>query len=646
MADPASVSNIGRSVAVAFDSAFYCAAYEDVAAAGSDPLKHFMGEGWREGRDPAPWFSTNAYLERYPDTEGSNPFVHYLEHGWREGRDVEPSVFAVGEIWRAADAGVLADWSYSPRVRGDDKERRHLLGRQAKAAAARTLMDAEFDHDFYLARNLDIAAEGADPFEHFLTTGWREGRNPNRDFSVLDYLENNPDIAAADINPFEHYLVAGRAEGRADRNQQGFHHQIISRLKPIAQRRAQARGRTLDAPRGELAAWVAILADKGVRDGLHVTVSHDDFTAHLGGVQLCLQRESAAANAAGRDHLHLYPMAAWPTVRAADPELATGVLWNGRDLGGFTASQIVAALQARPESGSGRDSFAIHNMLGHSAAELVQILEAIGLARGFLWLHDFTSVCAGVHLLRNDVVDCGAPPSQSPACGICIYGAHRQSHREAHDVLFSMLDLTVVAPSVSAFETWRAATGADRPFIIHPHARLVAPSPAKRTHGPLNVAFLGAPAPHKGWHAFVALAERFSTDPRYRFTHFAGHPVGHPSIGFQPVSVSAADPLAMRDALDAQSVDVAVLWSLCRETFSFSAYEALAAGAAIITNPDSGNIAALANEPGQGRVLADEAELQALFASGEVMTLSSLQRQSSKFELEFSALTLDLVGAA
>lgn len=39
-----------------FDPAYYQTTYSDIAAAGADPLRHFCEHGWREGRNPGPWF--------------------------------------------------------------------------------------------------------------------------------------------------------------------------------------------------------------------------------------------------------------------------------------------------------------------------------------------------------------------------------------------------------------------------------------------------------------------------------------------------------------------------------------------------------------------------------------------------------------
>lgn len=71
-----------------FDPKYYLDKYPDVAAAGIDPLRHYLGNGWVEGRDPSESFSTRGYLERYGDVRAGavNPLRHYLDSGYAEGR--------------------------------------------------------------------------------------------------------------------------------------------------------------------------------------------------------------------------------------------------------------------------------------------------------------------------------------------------------------------------------------------------------------------------------------------------------------------------------------------------------------------------------------------------------------------------------
>jgi hypothetical protein len=182
--------------------------------------------------------------------------------------------------------------------------------------------------------------------------------------------------------------------------------------------------------------------------------------------------------------------------------------------------------------------------------------------------------------------------------------------------------------------------------MVLPHARLLKGKPAPiDPDAPLRVVFPGMPAAHKGWPVFKDLALRFADDPRYQFIHLGGRKIGGLPIAFEPVTVTAARPDAMQRALAKVRADVALIWPLCRETFSFTAYEAVAAGAAVLTNPDSGNVAAFVADGGHGRVLADEAGLTAFFEGGEVLALARAQRKPALHELAFSALTVELLEA-
>ena len=64
-----------------FDAGWYSARYPDVAAAGLDPLTHFLRFGIAEGRDPGPLFDAKWYLANNPDVAAAGiiPLVHYFQ---------------------------------------------------------------------------------------------------------------------------------------------------------------------------------------------------------------------------------------------------------------------------------------------------------------------------------------------------------------------------------------------------------------------------------------------------------------------------------------------------------------------------------------------------------------------------------------
>jgi len=636
-----------RAISAAFDPDFYRAVYTDLPAE-LDALWHYRMAGWREARDPAPWFSAARYLDENPDVVAweLEPFAHYLLRGRREGRDIHPSRHM--STYYGVVGWVPPAWTYpdfAPPARHG--VRRGPVTRPVAAAPAtaelRAAMAAEFDAAYYLAINPDVAAAGMAPLEHFIATGWTEGRDPNPQFSVRDYLADNPDVAALGINPFGHYVVAGRSEGRTPKSELGFRYDVIARLRPVEDRLASALAgaRAVRLDPAERLAPLAALRD------LHITFSHDDYTAHFGGLQMCVRRESQQFAQRGVDHLHLFPAAFSPVVRAADEPGPLGVLLNGRRLGAHAPEAVRDAL--RPGPRRARRTFAIHSLLGHDSDLTADILAAAGQTTGFFWLHDFASLCAGFHLLRNDVEDCAAPPRDSAACGVCAYGPFRARHEDAHRRLFERLKLTVVAPSQTTLAFWRARTDLPaREAVVLPHATLSprGPAPKGAPDRPFRVAYLGMPTALKGWPIFRDLANAMAGDPRYEFLHLGGQPDPSAPAAFHQAVVTGERPRAMQEAVETLGVDAALIWPLCRETFSFTAYEAVAGGAAVLTGPDSGNVAAFAADKGIGRVLDDEAALAAAFASGEILALGRRNRKAKAHDLDYSGMTADLVPGA
>lgn len=74
-----------------------------------------------------------------------------------------------------------------------------------------------FDGQWYAARHGDTALSGLDPLTHFLTIGWRLGRDPGPGFDSRAYLAAHGDVAESGMNPLAHYLRFGANEGRAPR---------------------------------------------------------------------------------------------------------------------------------------------------------------------------------------------------------------------------------------------------------------------------------------------------------------------------------------------------------------------------------------------------------------------------------------------
>jgi hypothetical protein len=591
-------------------------------ASGLDPeppdmAAHFIEVGASRGLDPTSWFSTSRYLTAYPDVAaaGSNPFLDYLRSGRREGRSPSP-------------------------------------GRSGASLGAKEIerVRAEFDQAFYARVYPGVVEPPEDPFAHFMQNGWRARLDPNPYFSTRAYLDANPDLERKNKNPLVHYVLEGRAERRFAKPRE-FRSEAV-RAAQTARAHIEQRRRSCP-PVAEQPASVLTNAWRTrsvcALKNLYLTCSHDNFAENVGGIQLCIARESQRMVSAGFDHLHLFPSTPITVVLEEDvAPSSTGVVLNGELVGHFSTEAIAAALRKWSYRRK-RVEFAVHSLLGHSEQTILAVARAADVQQGYFWVHDFGSVCDGYTLLRNGVQFCGPPPPDSLACSVCVYGEHRRRQMQAHRKLFEGLAMTVIAPSRSAAEIWRA--GVDLPHAgleIHPHCSLRPAGGASveaSTERPLRVGYLGHPVTHKGWPAFYSLVMHLRGDPRYEFFHLGKAPTRLP-VRYEPVVVGVQDLDAMRRAVDRLQIDVALIWSLWPETFCFTAYEAVAGGAAVLTYKDSGNVADLVVSQGCGAVLQSEEELLRMFKTGAVLSQRRAARGVALSELTYSGMTADFVLAA
>ncbi len=589
-----------------FDADFYRATNPDVAEAGTDPLAHFIDNGHAEGRDPSPDFSLAAYLAANPDVaaSGMNPLLHYARHGLIEGRRLRPEGDAV--------------------------------------VGERQLIAPYFNAAYYTAMNPDVAASGRDPLDHFLAVGWREGRDPNPFFSTRFYLETNPDIAALGRNPFAHYLEAGRREERDPLPPLDHRIHALKSLTPL-DHGPDDRADVADLEADRLIE--ALLSDG--RPSVMVSVAHDDHDRSFGGIQLCVDREATLAGERGVPYLALFPLRMRATLARAGSDPLLGVRLDGRYLGCMRTSLVRAALAAVADSGASL-ALVVHSLFGHAPERIGDIGELCDDA--VFWLHDYSVLCPGNHLLRNRVSFCAAPAAASTSCRICVFGAERNRHMRRVDGLLSRRPFRFIAPSEFARDLILERS-AGRPIsdvAVVPHCRVVFGSAAaetatQRSPGPIRVAYLGWPAPFKGWMTFLRLANELAWDGRYQFLAFTASDMVPPWIVRHCVTTRGSDPQAMVRALREADVDIVLLWSTWADAFSIAAHEAVAAGKLLVTSRQSGNIARVVAEHDAGHILDDVDALKALFEGDRLAAEVAQPRARPVGNVRYSQMSFEVL---
>lgn len=166
-----------------FNKIDYLLKNPDVRKEDVNPLMHYIKSGWKEGRDPSASFNTERYLEEHPELRAldQNPLVHYIQN--------TPSTK------RGFFAPIVTKLRYLYEY--------FLLKRSGL-----------FDVTYYLQTYEDVRRADINPLMHFITIGWREGRNPSKKFITNVYHELNQDVAYSGINPLVHFDQSGKAENR------------------------------------------------------------------------------------------------------------------------------------------------------------------------------------------------------------------------------------------------------------------------------------------------------------------------------------------------------------------------------------------------------------------------------------------------
>jgi len=715
-----------------FEDEYYQNEYPDIGLSRSELLRHFCTLGWREGRNPNPFFDTVSYLLAHTDVARSriNPYYHYLRHGLTEGRmacsSISPSIrsrllFGISiydwverlaphidaDFYKdqlddpdAVKINLAAHFAYrgwregkSPNASFDvaawlqahpaamrfavnplliqleAKTNRFDLGSMAEndvidappladlTLETSTSMESptggidakpghrneiltsdrerlsivagEFSATYYLAAYPDVANAKIEPLTHFFYTGWREGRNPNLQFDTGYYLGANDDVREAGVNPFWHYLTCGRAEGRLPRRPGGYRRQIIdAAIEP------EQRPLPVVEPNEARLSPVALLRKLAVcvkrNRTLVISLSHDCYTKVIGGTQIFIADEQSRFNSFDCAYVHISPRIPRLSLAEHDPEFSVRVVIDGKLLGIAALSAVISALgRIRSEKNIGGSMLVIHSVLGFHVPDVICLASTFRAAHRIYWLHDYSSVCAGFNLLRNDVEFCGAPPEESPACRVCVYGRTRRQHVQSMQNLFSACEFDVLSPSELTLKMWLKSIDLPaKSHRIHPHWELVAnrarskKRPNRRARKSVNVAFVGFPSANKGWPLFSEMVQRFNRDPRYKFFHFAARNTPSlPNVTFVQSEVTPSDRHATKRLLASKAIDLVLMLSPWPETFSFVAHEAIAAGAKIVCLSDSGNVAALVSALKCGKVLPNAESLATFFESGAAVSL-------------------------
>lgn len=557
-----------------FDREYYLNSNPDVLEGNIDPLNHYIKFGWKEGRLPNAWYSDELVSHQIREANTSVPaFVLFL------------SMNDEVSFRRYADLA----WQRNSRASGHQD------------CWSCDAMRQHFNAQYYRKIYPDVP-ESIDPLAHFCEQGWKEQRRPSALFDTRYYLSANPDVYAAEINPFVHYLTAGIVEGRKPKPLDPPKRNLLKRLETFSTISNKYKNIKPEISPLESEALFLTLYE-AIKDGksLTLSLSHDNYLKHTGGIQKFIKDESGWAQNAGSNYLHLCPTI--PNINFVSSTFPLTFLlnvnFNNNFVGTFTAKEIVDNLKSIGAKFKGSLSNTIvHSIMGWNPESLIAIAET-PFSNRYFYVHDYSSFCIEYRLLRNGATPCDAPPVNSHDCNVCVHGCDRRAHVDQYTDFFSVYKPTLIFPSAKAQEMHRASKlHQDLSQLVLPHlsisqnaesAQPPLPLPLdKPSSKKIRIAFCGAPAAHKGFFHFSELVDQCNDRENLEFFHFGIEPGELNGVNFVKVDLNNGES-RMTEELREKNIDLVFIGSTWRETFNFVTYEALAAGAAILSLETAGN---------------------------------------------------------
>jgi glycosyltransferase involved in cell wall biosynthesis len=240
-----------------------------------------------------------------------------------------------------------------------------------------------------------------------------------------------------------------------------------------------------------------------------------------------------------------------------------------------------------------------------------------------------------VKLMRNDWVFCGAPPSTSTSCKVCVYGQERQSHQQEISKLLDLEKIKVIAPSSVADEIWSQANISNKECEVFPHAEIIEnfglevdQVPNKRP----KIAYIGYANRAKGWDSYLEYFQS-NKDSEIDFYVFSRDNPRIEGITFVELLNTGRNPSECTNLLNQNGINYVFIWPEWPETFSYVTLEAIAAGCQVVTNKHSGNVRKLAEKYNVSLIPANLQECQSI-----ILNHWSRNRQGQNFQNQYQVI--------
>lgn len=234
------------------------------------------------------------------------------------------------------------------------------------------------------------------------------------------------------------------------------------------------------------------------------------------------------------------------------------------------------------------------------------------------FLHDYYSICTHYCLLDDNGEYCGeCQPSENKCVGRCQdandnikrYNRIRKFFEEYNNVL------EVISPSYKASEIFSKSFPIMRNIVIVPHQIGIGVNSQFPGCDKFRIAYVGYQGEHKGYNIWRKLVSNLRNN-KIEFYHLGKASEFLSNVKYVSVDYRKSNR-DMVSLLKRNNINIAFLWSIWPETYSYTYYECYAANVFIITNKHSGNIADQVLKNRNGVVLDTYDDLVNLFNNSD-----------------------------
>lgn len=332
-----------------------------------------------------------------------------------------------------------------------------------------------------------------------------------------------------------------------------------------------------------------------------LSISDRDFTFYENGVSKFICEQMKTVNKHNMLHLHIF----WKKYTLKDNTQGNliGVVKDGKAVGLYSIQEFISKVAEVSQ-------VMIHFIPADKKEILFKILDEVKVKQSILYYaHDYLCVCGNINLLRNDFTQCKAYKADWKICEQCNGRAARKNTVDFHKKLFKYNKICIVAPSESTAQVIKSLYKEISIEVI-PHQVYETQIYNKVCKDKLKIAYVGYKNVIKGWETFKQLFYKYNS--QYDFYCLGYNDDIIEGIHYVDVNLDKSNKTDMVSKMKEYNIDIALLWSICLETYSYTYYESYEAGVFVITSSLSGNIADQVRKNKNGIVLENQDQLYEL----------------------------------